>query len=200
VAAHVLEASPQRLRVALYNFAVRPRKVRMRVWELAAGTYRLREGPDVDQDDRIDGPAGGREVALQRASWLDLGVPSREVYVVELEQKQARPRPELLPDLAVGAGDVFYDRATDRLKVVVHNIGSAAAEKVVVRFETSDGTLLAERVIARLEAPLDLRPKTAVVWLAQPLLHPTAGITVRLDPEGRLDEITRANNRVRWRR
>ncbi len=200
VAAHVLEASPQQLRVALYNFAERPRKVRMRVWELDAGTYRLREGPDADQDDRIDGPAAERELALQRASSLELVVPSRKVYVVELEQKQARPRPELLPDLAVGAGDVFYDKATDRLKVVVHNIGSAAAENVVVRFEASDGKLLAERVIARLEAPLDLRPKTAVVWLAQPLLHPTAGITVRLDSEGRVDEITRANNRVTWQR
>src|SRR5262249_54303279 len=34
VAALVREATPQALRVAVYNFAERPRKVRMRVWEL----------------------------------------------------------------------------------------------------------------------------------------------------------------------
>ncbi|MCC6419331.1 MAG: hypothetical protein IT429_13940 [Gemmataceae bacterium] len=198
VAAHVLQASPQELRVALYNFADRPRQVRMRVWELAPGTYRLRAGSDADQDDRIDGPAAERELPLQRASWVDLELPPRQVHLVELRQAQARPRPELLADLAVGKGDVYYDRATDRLKVVVHNIGAAAAEKVVVRFETADGTLLAERVIAQLEAPLDLRPRTAVVWLPQPLLHPTATITVRIDPESRVDEITRANNQIVW--
>ena len=58
---------------------------------------------------------------------------------------KARPRPELLPDLAVGEGDIFYDKATDRLKVVVHNLGAAAAENVTVRFEDPQGNLLGQR-------------------------------------------------------
>jgi hypothetical protein len=103
-----------------------------------------------------------------------------------------------LPDPAVGDGDLFYDKATDRLKVVVHNIGSSAAESVVVRFEVPAGHVLAERTISRLDAPLDLQPKTATVWLGQPLMHPVAGITVRIDPEHRLQEITDSNNTGRW--
>jgi hypothetical protein len=200
VAALVLDAAPTKLRVALYNFDAQPRPVRMKVWELAPGKYRLREGVDADQDDRIDGPGAVRDLALRRASAIDVNLPARQVYLVELDQTEARPLPELLPDLAVGEGDVFYDKATDRLKVVVHNIGSAAAKDVVVRFEDPDGKLLAERVIPLLEAPLDLLPRTAVVWLPQPLLHPAAHITVRVDPEGRCEEITRANNQATWRR
>lgn len=106
---------------------------------------------------------------------------------VKADQAAGRAWPERLPDLAVGEGDVFYDKATDRLKVVV-------------RFETSDGALLAERVIARLEAPLDLRPKTAVVWLPQPTFHPVDRIVIRIDPDGRLEEITKENNHGTWRR
>jgi hypothetical protein len=196
VAALVLDASPKKLRVALYNFDAQPRPVRMKVWELESGKYRLKEGVDADQDDRIDGPGVVRDLTLRRASAVDLELPARQVYLVELDQVEARP----LPDLAVGQGDVFYDRATDRLKVVVHNIGSGAAKDVVVRFEDSEGKVLAERVIPLLEAPLDLRPRTAVVWLSQPLLHPVADIIVRVDPEGRCEEITRANNQVTWRR
>jgi hypothetical protein len=84
--------------------------------------------------------------------------------------------------------------------VIVHNIGSAAAENVAVRFEGPDGNLLGERVIARLEGPLDLKPKTAVVWLPQPTLHPVGRIVVRIDPQGRVEEITRENNRSVWRK
>jgi hypothetical protein len=200
VAAVVLDAGPRSLRVAVYNFDEKPRAVGMRVWELAPGAYRLREGADRNQDDRIDEPGPGREVKLRRASAVELNLPSRQVYVVELEQVQPEPRPELLPDLAVGRGDAWYDKATDRLKVVVHNIGSAAARDVKVRFETPDGQLLREQTVPRLEAPLDLHPKTAVAYLPQPTLLPVEHVVVRIDPEGEIDEITRENNTITWRR
>lgn len=199
VAAIVREATPQSLRVAAYNFADKPRKVRMRVWELDSGTYTLREGK-ADDDDQISGPPTTRELTLIRGSFVDLELPARQTHVVELKRRQAQPRPEQLPDLAIGDGDVFYDKATDRLKVVVHNIGAATAKDVVVRFEDSEGKLLLQKTIAKLDAPLDLKPKTAVVWLPQPTLHPVHRIYVVIDPEGRIDEITKENNRSVWLR
>ncbi len=63
-----------------------------------------------------------------------------------------------------------------------------------------DGQLLGERVIPLLEAPLDLRPRTAVVHLPQPTLLPVEHIVVRIDPDGKVDEITRENNVITWRR
>ncbi len=60
------------------------------------------------------------------------------------------------------------------------------------------GRELLRRAIAHLDAPLDLKPKTAVVWLPQPTLHPVAQITVIVDPEGRIEEITKENNRIAW--
>ena len=200
VAALVLEASPKKLRVAAYNFDDAPRPVRMRVWELAAGTYRLREGSDADGDDRIDGPVSTRELPLDRGSVVQYILPPQKTFIIEYEQHTASPRPERLPDLALGVGDVFYDKATDRLKAVVHNLGSAAAENVTVRFEDASGTLLAEQVIPRLDAPLDLVPKTVTVWLPQPTLHPTPRIIVRIDPAGRVEEIARENNVGVWQR
>jgi hypothetical protein len=65
---------------------------------------------------------------------------------------------------------------------------------VVARFDYPAGNVMADRTIPRLDAPLDLEPKTAMVWLGQPLLHPVAGITVRIDPEHRVQEIAKANN------
>jgi hypothetical protein len=198
-AAIVLTASPQKLLVATYNFADHPRNVQMRVWELEPGRYRLHEGLDNDHDDRRDRTVATRDVVLERGSVVDIDLPPQRSELIEMEQLERRPGRELLPDLAVGDGDLFYDKATDRLKVVVHNIGSSAAESVVVRFEDPAGNILADRIIPRLDAPLDLQPKSATVWLGQPLLHPVAGITVRIDPEHRLQEITDENNMGHWR-
>ncbi|MFN4258938.1 MAG: LamG-like jellyroll fold domain-containing protein [Gemmataceae bacterium] len=200
VAALVLEASSTKLRVAVYNFDAQPRAVRMRVWRLADGKYQLRTGHDSDGDDQIDGPAATDEINLHRASPIALQLPSRRVFIVELDQLEARSRPEQLADLAVGTGDVFYDLATDRLKVVVHNIGAAPAKNITVRFETPDGKLLGRHVIEQLDAPLDLRPQTAVAWLSQPTLHPVDRIIVHVDPDDQIEEITKENNRMVWQR
>jgi hypothetical protein len=199
-AAVVLTASPQKLLLAAYNFDDRPRHVQMRVWELESGKYRIHEGSDEDHDDKSDRRVTTREVAVQRGSVIDLLLLPQRSQLIEMEQLEVRPRPELLPDLAVGDGDLFYDKPTDRLKVVVHNIGSSAAESVLIRFEDPAGNVLADRTIARLDAPLDLQPKTETVWLGQPLMHPVAGINVRIDPEHQLQEITVENNTGHWSR
>jgi hypothetical protein len=196
-AACVRTATPEALRVAAYNFAKKPRRVRMRIWELSPGLYRLREG-SASGDEQFEGEPATRELDLVRGSFIDLELPPRKVHVIELKQLRARPRPELLPDLAVGDGDIYYDKATDRLKVVVHNLGAAAAKDITVSFTDPEGNLLLQRTIARLDAPLDLRPKTATVWMPQPLLHPVNQIIVRIDPDGRIEEITRENNRLAW--
>jgi hypothetical protein len=200
VAALVLESSSKRLRVAIYSFDDKPRQVNMRVWRLAAGNYRLQSGTDDDGNNMIDKKAAARDLDLVRSSPVSLELPPQKVLLVELDQLKPRPRSELLPDLAVGAGDVFYDKATDRLKVIVHNIGAAAAKNVTVRFEDAAGKLLAKRVIPTLAAPLDLEPKTAIVWMPQPLILPIGQIVVHVDAENAIEEISEENNRVVWER
>ena len=78
--------------------------------------------------------------------------------------------------------------------------GAAPAKNVTVRFEGPTGALLVKRVIPLLEAPLDLDPRTAVVWLPQPLLFPLDRIVVRVDPDGAINEITDENNWIVWER
>jgi hypothetical protein len=198
VAALVVECDSQRLRVAAFNFVDRPRTVRMRVWELVPGAYQVREGPDVDGDHQFDGPATSHEHRIVRGTAVELRLPPRQQRLIELHQLKAQPRPAGLADLAVGDGDVYYDKATDRLKVVVHNIGAAAAEPFTVRFEDAAGRLLADRPMSRIDAPLDLVPKTATAWLPQPTLHPTTHIVVRVDHHGQVPEITEENNLAVW--
>lgn len=203
----ILEGTTSRVKAAIYNFQEQPLDVAMRVWRLAPGQYRVSVGVDQNGDDEIDGEAEVREMGLQRASRIFLTLTPREVTVVEAVQVGGAARDEPMPhptgpapDLAVGEGDAWYDLATDRLKVRVHNVGSAAAENVRVSFNAPDGSLLGEAVIPRLDAPLDLVPKTATVWLPAPLRHPVEHILVTVDPRNEIREINEENNRIRWSR
>jgi len=205
VAPLVLEGTTSKVKVAVYNFDEKPRPVVMRVWRLAPGTYRVRVGPDADGDDAMDGQARTSTHTLQRASRIPLALPARRVAIVEVSRVKGRPTGHPMPhptgpapDLAVGKGDIYYDLATDRLKVVVHNVGAVAARDIRVAFHGSDGTFLGTATIPRLDAPLDLFPRTATAWVPAPLRHPVEAIIATVDPDNTIPEINEENNRIRW--
>ena len=191
-AALVLESTPQRLKVLAHNFGP-SRTVTMRIWELARGTYELRVGPDGNRDDAMDKAGVARRVAVDRATRIPIELMPNELTVIELRQLESRPAGKR-PDLAISHEDVTLSADRKTVTVVVHNIGSAPAEGVLVLVEDAGGGDLGSGDIERILPPDDLEPKT--VRLTIPLRRP-ASTQWRLiiDPESKLDEITRDNNR-----
>jgi len=82
----------------------------------------------------------------------------------------------------------------DSVRVTVHNIGTVEVENLTVALYGGEKAL-DRRVIQNLEAPLDLLPRTKQVVFSIGS-HMPDSITVVLDPEEKLEEITRVNNRV----
>jgi hypothetical protein len=64
-----------------------------------------------------------------------------------------------------------------------------------VVLETAEGRVVATAALPALEAPADLKPRTARVNLTLPATG-SAGLRVRLRLEGDQSEVTRANNAV----
>ena len=82
------------------------------------------------------------------------------------------------------------------IRVAVHNIGSARAEKLVVALLEA-GERLDEQVVANLEPPNDLEPKIALVALRwKPEIARTYHLTVAIDPDNAVKEIYKLNNTV----
>src|SRR5690606_14620064 len=101
----------------------------------------------------------GQRVALLLA-------PQQETRI-EIKLLQAAPRPELLPDIAIGAPDLKLKPNRPKagqevtLTVTVHNIGAVAAQQVRVRAVASGDSVLAEATLGELPASRDLQPSTA---------------------------------------
>ena len=201
-AALVTTASPRFLKVLVYNFEPLDREVTMRLWRLAPGTYRVRVGPDIDGDGEHDLDFAEKTLRVrERGTGVDVKLAARKQILVEIAQtEKGRPLARQLPELALTEAEVAVHPVEPRageeavVRVAVHNIGSAPAQKVVVAL-VERGERVAEQVIEHLDAPNDLEPRITEVTLQwEPALVRTYHFTVTIDPENAIQEISQSNN------
>jgi len=101
------------------------------------------------------------------------------------------------PDLGIDPEDVIVQGRT--LQVTVHSLGSVPSPETTVALRDSSGKVLASEKLVGIAAPLDLLPKTVVVTFQIPDNIDSQVCRVEIDPEQRLEEITRLNNEVKLR-
>ena len=191
-AALVLDSTPKSLRVLFYSFEKRVQKGRMRMWCLENGTYRVRFGPDADQDDRIDEVEWEKALSLRRYSPVDLALTPRRLMLIEIDQTSKGDDLFSRPDLAITSQDAELDG--DALTFVVHNVGSAPASNVTVEVQDRSGKSVQTFEIPKLEAPLDLHPRRVSLTLkGGRRLGP---LTAIVDPADRIPEICEENNQA----
>jgi len=194
VALLVHAPSRERFKVIAWNMGDKPLDAAMTGWNIAAGTWRITSGIDRDGDDRIDGKAQVREVALQRSASTTLRFAPKQAQVFEFELVQPGSPVETRPDLGIGRGDLQV--ADGRVRLTVHSLGHVATRPGHALIEDARGRELARVAIPALEAPLDLRPRTVTVELPLPAGFDRRGASVRVLQEGDAEEVTLLNNRL----
>lgn len=196
-AALVLENQPDRLKVLFYNFDPQPQRGAIRVWGVEPGLYRVRTGLDADGDDDLDAAASQAEKQLWRGAETAIELPARKAWI--WEARQIRPASPLRqrPDVAVTAEDAAWS-PDGVLTVRVHNIGCTAVRNLTVELKAADGRSLGRKIVDLLDPPLDFQPRLAEVQFRPLPPAPRKTIlTVELDPDFDLQEITRTNNTTR---
>lgn len=195
LAALVVAAGPSSLKISTFNQAKTLLDVNLRVWDLDNGVYSIVEGTDVLGQGQIDVETTRRRLPLWHGASIPLSLRPQKVTVIEVKQvKKGVPLGEVC-DLA--AGQLIYDRAADHGSLVVHNLGSAAAPAFTLQVENEKRAVLLKKQVEGLPAPLDLTPKQQTVEFSG--LKPGASrvLIFRIDPESKIEEVTRENNSVR---
>jgi hypothetical protein len=170
--------------VWVYSFAQRAEDGLVRVWRTPLGSYRVRFGPDANADEQAD-YGNASTVPLHHSAGIPLRVPPRQLCVLEIDLVQTSPEDFWKrPDLGLSADDV--KREVGKVEVTIHNLGNSPVDRVEVAMVDSTGKVLAKKTTGRIEAPLDLKPRTATVTFDG--LSPGA-TEVRIDPEDRVPEL-----------
>src|SRR5262249_48885520 len=131
---------------------------------------------------------------------IEVMVPPRQEVVVRIEQITPAPATAPRADLGLTTHDIDWNPQTDQIEATIHNLGSADAHDVQVAFYRGQ-ELLERAVITRIGAPLELQRETVTVgtWRHRNTMTEGEVVTVVVDPDGKIPEITRTNNRASWR-
>jgi len=204
----VERSSLKALKVHLYTFYDRERKIGIRPWLLEPGAeYALKYGIDNDDDGEIDKVLEEKAFTLEaRGMQVELNVPQRKTTTVEIVQTKAPQGAvdSVPPDLAICPEDIRFIRIPPRddneIDICVHNVGGAAANDVIVEVylmkPDARPELIETGIISCIEAPLRLDPQyTRIgVWGHQGKLADGDTILVAVDPQNRIRELNEQNN------
>jgi hypothetical protein len=190
------EATPDHVKIIVYNLDSVPVKTLMTGWEVDPGQWEITQGTQI---------AGKEETLLGVRRWtaefersrdLALTFAPHTTTVVELKLVSKGVPYWSRPDLGIGADDVKVEGHS--MKVTLHSLGAvdAPASNVLLRDRT--GKVIATAQAAPLKAPVDLLPKTEEVSLSIPANVDWKGGSVSIEMSGNLPEITQRNNRVQF--
>lgn len=189
----VTYATETEIRLSAFNMTDDAVTARLSLEDVLLGRWSVRRGTG-----GAIGEMNGvslREMELGRFDGFDceFAPMTYTSYVLRLEA-EAETGYWNRPDLAIEPEDVI--RRPDCLRVRVHNIGASASPMSRLVLRNAAGEILRWSNIPPIEAPDDLYPKVMEIPLWTRGLDLT-GCTVEIDPDKRLEEITRNNNVVR---
>ncbi len=195
VALLIPDATPTSFKVIAYNLETVPVRAAMTGGNIDPGMWEMTQGLDTDDDDRADQAVETREVPFARSRAIDLTLAPRVTTVLTFKLKTPGSPVRARPDLGIGDGDVVV-RGRE-VRVTMHSLGSVPTPATTLSVRDPNGFALATAQVPAMAAPVDLIPKTVEVLLTLPTDAARAGLTVEIDPDGRLEEITRLNNALK---
>ena len=196
LASLVLENRTDQAAVLIYNFNKSRKSIEFRVWQLESGRYEVTVGVDHDGDDSEDAVEYRQTVDVRRGTRIRVPVQFAKLQVVRVTQKSKSDEPALLPDLALCRSDIEYQAREQLLEVTVHNVGSVDSGPFTVELQRTKGRVIASKSLDGLAAPIDLKPRRALVSF--PLDRKACGKVRRVvvRPRKPTLEITDENNAV----
>jgi hypothetical protein len=191
VAILIPKASLDEFTVLAYNTRSDDVEALMTAWDITPGTWEATIGTDSNGDDIPDTDTVKRTISLERTKSINITFKSGSTTVVRMKLiHEGTPYWER-PDLGIGEDDITVSGRT--LEVVVHNLGSVASEPAQIALFDTNGKQQASADIPLIDAPLDLKPRTAIIRLELPQSISLKGSYIVI-LSGQ-EEITNNNNR-----
>jgi hypothetical protein len=194
VAALVTANTDQKLTVKLHCFSEKEHALQVRVWRLDPGTYNVTLTKDTGADGKPAVVISENTMELDRGAFIDLKLPPLQGSILNITAVKTGKPVYDLPDPAISSDELFLEYG-DHLHVTVHNIGTKPVENLLVRvIDGNTMKVVAEKTVKRIDPPLDLQPKTALIEFQNMNAITKKSIIVQLDPDKKHPDLNRHNN------
>jgi len=182
-------------KVIAYNLEKNPVTTTMTGWNIDPGIWEVEQGIDTEGHDQITSEKSHKEVSLGRSQSINLNLPARTTTILNFKLKKHATPYWNRCDLGIDREDIQVNGREIRVKI--HSLGSIPTPQTSLVFKNTEGRIVSREIIYPIAAPLDLLPKTTEVWMTLPDGTKAEGGTIEIDPENKLEEITRLNNKIK---
>jgi len=196
VAVLIPDGKPTGFKVIAFNLETNAVEASMTGWNVDPGIWEITQGIDTNDDDVADVDIVSRTNLFERSSSLEFTFPPRATTILTLTLKTPHTPYWQRPDLGICRDDVQTEG--HEVRVRVHSLGSVPTPVTTVAVRDWSGKVIASKEVPAIAAPVDLLPKSTEVVLTLPAGSDVIGGSVEIDPEHRIEEITRLNNVVKF--
>ncbi len=185
-------------KVVAYNLETTPVRAAMTGWNVDPGIWEITQGIDSKAGDTADVADSGvttSTVPFGRSETVELTLAPRAETVLTFRLRTPGKPYWQRPDLGLDPEDVQVHGR--EVRVTIHNVGAVSSPETTVTLRAADGAVLATEKVSSIPAPTDLAPKTLNLRMTLAAGVTAEGGSVEIDPDHRLEEITRLNNTVK---
>jgi len=185
--------SEREIKIVAFNISDTPITADIIGGEILPGVWKFSQGIDTNGDDLPDSSLSVRNVPFERSLPVTVTFPPKVYTVLLLElEKEGIPYFERC-DLGITEEDLTM--MPHGLQVRIHSLGAKESQDTIVALRNPKGKIVRTAPVRALPAPEQLFPiqwevPIPVYGLPQDL----TGWSVEIDPDNKLNEITRANN------
>ena len=191
----VTNANARNIELLVYNLDETTVDAGMSLWDIEPGRWIIRRGIDENGDQQMDTDASERSVYLERGSELDLSFAPGKYSIIKLDlEEPAQTDYAERPDLAICASGISIKG--NKVIVRVYSQGAMGSPETILELKDSEGKRISTAVVPALEAPLDLAPRWVDVTMEVPAGTDLNNVTVEVDPDQKITQITRLNTIV----
>ncbi|MCB0729558.1 MAG: hypothetical protein KDC88_00885 [Ignavibacteriae bacterium] len=192
IAIAISSATNTDVHMKVFNMDENKIKVECNSWNLLPGNWKVTQGIDTNDDGIAETEISSRTITFERSKPIEFIFPSHKNIIVDLKLVQKGLDYSERCDLAVGKDDIKID---DKIvNITVHNLGAINSRETNIVLKSLEGKIVSEAYIPEIKAPNDLIPKIADVTLNIPDGINLNSLSIQIDPEEKLTEITRENN------
>ena len=193
LATFVLEANSTKLNVLAFNLTHKPVDAKMKVWRIIPGKWKITEGIDRNNDNKIDSIIQEQVLELEKGSEINVQFSPLKNTIINLVLEEPNKTPYWkLPDLAIHSK--YMLQSENEIKVRVYNQGAIKSPSTTIEIRDLSGKTIAKSVVPEIEAPLDLVPKYMEIQLKIPKDFQLTGCKIIVDPDEKIKQITRSND------
>lgn len=184
-------ATRETFKVIAYNTSDVAQHATMSTWNVTAGNWRVQTSTSPDEGKTLVPTGAAATVPLERSRATEVTFAPHTTTVIEAMLIRPVTPVEQRPDIGIGADDVAVKGRG--VMLTVHGLGSVASGPGLATLVTRDGRVVASTTLPAIEAPTDLKPRTAMVRMTIPDGVDAKTLTARVTL-AEVPEVTQLNN------